>query len=55
MTAQKNELSNREISELELTSEQLDQVSGGSMDNTATAFAMVAQAQAQGVIRIHGR
>jgi hypothetical protein len=32
MTAQKNELNNREISEFELTGEQLDQVSGGSMD-----------------------
>jgi len=55
MTAQKNELNNREISEFELTGEQLDQVSGGSMDNTDTAFAMVAQVQAQGVVRSHGR
>jgi hypothetical protein len=55
MTAQKNELSKREISELELTGEELARVSGGSMDNTTAAFAMVAQAQAQGVVKIHGR
>ena len=51
MTAQKNELSNREISKLELTIEELDEVSGGR-DDIGTAGAMIAEAQAQGVIKI---
>jgi hypothetical protein len=55
MNAQKNELSNREISDLELTREELDQVSGGLRDNTTEACAMVAEAQAQGVVKSHGR
>ncbi len=52
MTAQKNELSNREISELELTTEELDNVSGGSLNEIGAAAAMIAQAQAQGVVGI---
>jgi hypothetical protein len=52
MTAQKNELSNREISERELTIKELDDVSAGMRDNTPDAFAILAQAQAQGVIKI---
>lgn len=54
MTAQKNELSNSEISELELTTEELDNVSGGSLNEIGAAAAMIAQAQAQaqGVVGI---
>jgi hypothetical protein len=61
MTAKANELSNREIGELELTIGELDHVSGGSLNDLGAAAAMMAQAQAQaqaqGVvgIRIHGR
>jgi hypothetical protein len=36
MTAQKNESSNREISNLELTRGELDQVSGGSAASSMT-------------------
>jgi hypothetical protein len=51
MTAQKNELSNREGSDLELTSKELDEVSGGR-DDIGTAGAMIAEAQAQAPIKI---
>jgi hypothetical protein len=57
MTAHKNELSNREISERELTTEELDYVSGGSLNDIGAAAAMIAYAQAQAVvgIRLFGR
>ena len=56
MTAQKkNQLSNREISEPELTIEELDEVSGESLNDIGAAGAMVAEAQAQGVAKIRGR
>jgi hypothetical protein len=52
MTAQKDELSNREIGEPELTIEELDRVSAGSLNDIGAASAMIAQAQAQGIIKI---
>jgi hypothetical protein len=55
MTAQKNELSNRENSELELTSEELDRVSGGLRGNFTEACAMVAEAKAQAIVKIGTR
>ena len=51
-TAKASELSNRDISELELTNAELDHVSGGSLNEIGAAGAMIAQAQAQGVIHI---
>jgi len=51
-TAKASELSNRDISELELTNAELEHVSGGSLNEIGAAGAMIAQAQAQGVIRI---
>lgn len=55
MTAENTKSSHREINELELTSDELDQVSGGSTNDVFAAYAAVAQAQAQGVVRIGGR
>lgn len=51
-TAKASELSNRDISKFELTVAELDHVSGGSLNEIGAAGAMIAQAQAQGVIRI---
>ena len=51
-TAKASQLSNRDLSERELTSAELDHVSGGSLNQIGVAGAMIAQAQAQGVIRI---
>jgi len=51
-TAKASELSNRDTSELELTNAELDHVSGGSLNEIGAAGAMIAQAQAQGAIRI---
>jgi hypothetical protein len=51
----KKESNNRAAGEIELTTEQLEAVDGGSMDNTAYACALVAQAQAQGVVKVHSR
>lgn len=55
MNAQKKELSNREISKPELTTKELDDVSGGMRDNTPDAFAILAQAQAQAAVKSHGK
>ena len=57
VTAKANDSSNREIGALELTIAELDHVSGGALNDIGAAAAMIAQAQAQGVvgIRIHGR
>ncbi len=52
MTAQKKELSDRETREPEMTIEELAEVSGGSLNDIGAASAMIAQAQAQGVIKI---
>jgi hypothetical protein len=52
MNAHQNEPSNREISDVELKIEELDHVTGGSMNDMSAAMAACAQAQAQGVVRI---
>ena len=55
MITKKNELCDQNLRSRELTAKDLDKVSGGLRDNTADAFAMVAQAQAQAPIKIGGR
>lgn len=51
-TTKSSELSHRDIGERELTIAELDHVSGGSLNQIGAAAAMIAQAQAQGVIHI---
>jgi hypothetical protein len=55
MTAKKTELRDQNQRSRELTAQELDRVSGGFRDNTADAFAIVAQAQAQAPVKSPGR
>jgi hypothetical protein len=55
MTTPKNELSDREIHEPELTIEDLKDVSAGSMSDIGAAGEALARSRAEGVVRVGGR